>query len=73
MVWQETGIMDERLRFVVDCLAGDEAMSELCAGFGISRKTGYKWLGRYRALGPEGLHDCRGRRSIMAGRRLWIW
>ncbi|MER8436550.1 helix-turn-helix domain-containing protein [Mesorhizobium sp. M1393] len=49
--------MDERLRFVVECLAGDETMSELCAAYGISRKTGYKWLGRYRALGPEGLHD----------------
>ncbi|TIU56357.1 MAG: helix-turn-helix domain-containing protein, partial [Mesorhizobium sp.] len=49
MVWRETGIMDERLRFVVDCLADEETMSELCAAYGISRKTGYKWLGRYRA------------------------
>lgn len=57
MVWRETGIMDERLRFVVDCLAGEETMSALCAAYGISRKSGYKWLGRYRAFGPEGLHD----------------
>ncbi|MER9153382.1 helix-turn-helix domain-containing protein, partial [Mesorhizobium opportunistum] len=57
MVWRETGIMDERLRFVVDCLAGEETMSEICAAYGISRKIGYKWLGRYRALGPEGLRD----------------
>ncbi|TGV45407.1 helix-turn-helix domain-containing protein, partial [Mesorhizobium sp. M8A.F.Ca.ET.142.01.1.1] len=57
MVWRETGIMDERLRFVVDCLSGEETMIELCAAYGISRKTGYKWLGRYRAFGPEGLHD----------------
>ena len=57
MVWRETGIMDERLRFVVECLAGEETMSELCCAYGISRKNGYKWLGRYRALGPEGLHD----------------
>jgi transposase InsO family protein len=49
--------MDERLGFVVDCLAGEETMSGLCAGYGISRKTGYKWLGRYREFGPEGLHD----------------
>ncbi|RUW38197.1 helix-turn-helix domain-containing protein, partial [Mesorhizobium sp. M8A.F.Ca.ET.021.01.1.1] len=55
MVWRETGIMDERLRFVVDCLSGEETMIELCASYGISRKTGYKWLGRYRAFGPEGL------------------
>lgn len=57
MVWRETGIMDERLRFVVDCLAGEETMIALCAAYGISRKTGYKWLGRYREFGPEGLHD----------------
>lgn len=57
MVWRETGIMDERLRFVVDCLADEETMSALCAAYGISRKIGYKWLGRYREFGPEGLHD----------------
>ncbi|TIV94490.1 MAG: helix-turn-helix domain-containing protein, partial [Mesorhizobium sp.] len=57
MVWRETGIMDERLRFVVECLSGEETMTQLCAAFDISRKTGYKWLGRYRASGPEGLHD----------------
>ncbi|ESZ74228.1 hypothetical protein X726_24300 [Mesorhizobium sp. L103C105A0] len=31
MVWRETGIMDERLRFVVECLSGDETMVALCA------------------------------------------
>jgi len=57
MVWRETGIMDERLRFVVGCLTGEETMTQLCATFGISRKTGYKWLERYRKFGPAGLHD----------------
>ncbi|ANP84958.1 helix-turn-helix domain-containing protein [Rhizobium leguminosarum] len=57
MVWRETGIMDERLRFVGECLAGEETMTALCAAYGISRKTGYKWLERYRALGPAGLID----------------
>lgn len=57
MVWRETGIMDERVRFIADWLADENTMSELCAAYGISRKTGYKWLGRYRELGPEGLHD----------------
>ncbi|WP_198032069.1 helix-turn-helix domain-containing protein, partial [Mesorhizobium sp. LSHC426A00] len=32
-------------------------MVALCAAYGISRKNGYKWLGRYREFGPEGLHD----------------
>jgi putative transposase len=57
MVWRETGIMDERLRFIVDCLSREETMTAVCERFGISRKIGYKWLGRYREFGPEGLHD----------------
>jgi putative transposase len=28
-----------------------------CAQFGISRRAGYKWLGRYRAAGVAGLED----------------
>jgi transposase InsO family protein len=32
-------------------------MSEVCRRFGISRKTGYKWLNRYREAGAEGLCD----------------
>lgn len=57
MVWQETGTMDERVRFVAACLEDEETMSALCAAYSISRKTGYKWLGRYRERGVEGLVD----------------
>jgi transposase InsO family protein len=32
--------------------------SELCRRFGISRKTGYKWLRRYQEAGERGLADC---------------
>jgi transposase len=44
--------MDQRMCFVATCLEGHESVSELCRHFGISRKTGHKWLGRY---GPEGV------------------
>jgi len=57
MVWRETGIMDERLKFVAACLSGEETMAGLCEAYGISRKTGYKWLERFKAHGPGGLHD----------------
>ena len=30
-------------------------MAELCESFGISRKTGHKWKGRYEAQGMAGL------------------
>lgn len=32
-------------------------LSQLCRRFGISRKTGYKWLKRYQADGESGLAD----------------
>jgi transposase InsO family protein len=32
-------------------------MSDLCAEFGISRKTGYKFLNRFKQYGPVGLYD----------------
>lgn len=57
MPWRETCIMDERLCFIADCLEGGEPMTVLCEAYGISRKTGYKWLSRYRAEGPEGLRE----------------
>jgi putative transposase len=57
MGWQETGIMDERMKFIVEVLRDEETMTALCSAFGISRKTGYKWAGRYEAFGPEGLMD----------------
>lgn len=56
MPWQETHPMDQRLQFVADHQRGLYAMTELCARYGVSRKTGYKWLARYAALGPAGLY-----------------
>jgi transposase InsO family protein len=59
--------MDERLRFIRDCLEQEEAMSRLCEAYGISRKTGYKWLSRYRDHGAAGLED-RPRSPLRHGR-----
>ena len=36
---------------------GEESISELCRRFGISRKTGYKRINRFREYGYEGLGD----------------
>lgn len=47
----------ERARFIALHEEGLYSMCELCARFGISRKTGYKWLGRYQTEGLEGLED----------------
>ena len=57
MPWREICPMDEKLRFVAAALAAEQSMTELCESFGVSRKTGYKWVARYQRRGPEGLHD----------------
>jgi transposase InsO family protein len=55
MAWRESDAMDARVGFVTDCLRGEESMTALCDRYGISRKTGYKWLDRYRLEGAAGL------------------
>jgi len=57
MPWRESRVVEERMRFIVAVDEDDEPFTELCRRFGISRKTGYKWLERYESLGPAGLED----------------
>ncbi len=57
MVWMETCAVDERMRFVMSAVGREEAFAGVCRRFGVSRKTGYKWLERYREAGVEGLLD----------------
>src|SRR3990172_5114932 len=57
MPWRETSPMQERVRFVRDCQSGLYEMTELCERYGISRKTGYKWLARFEAAGAAGLEE----------------
>jgi transposase len=37
------------------------SVSELCREFGVSRPTGYRWINRYKEVGPEGLLDLSSR------------
>lgn len=57
MPWQETSPVEQRERFIRDHRLDLYAMAELCARFGISRKTGYKWLARFDEAGRAGLRD----------------
>jgi putative transposase len=59
MPWKETYVMDERLSFVKTYSRKTVSLTELCDEFGISRKTGYKWLVRYEKEGLLGLEDRR--------------
>ena len=50
--------MEERKRFIEDWLAGgSENVAALCRVYAISRKTGYKWLERFRQGGMGALAD----------------
>ncbi len=57
MPWKETFPVDERLRFISLVNESDETFESLCKQFGISRKTGYRWVDRYEKLGPSGLEE----------------
>jgi len=51
MPWQEESTMQLRRQFVQDVQSGATPITELCTAYGISRKTGYKWLARFDADG----------------------
>ena len=57
MPWQEESLMSLRKEFVTLALNQSLSFSELCRRFGISRKTGYKWLARYRIDPGEDFAD----------------
>lgn len=57
MTWKVRSLVEARQRFVQAALRGCQSAAQLCRDFGISRKTGFKWLGRYRAAGGPGLRD----------------
>jgi transposase InsO family protein len=57
MPWRARTIVNERLNFIAELQREDASFSEVCRRFGISRRTGYKWQGRYEAEGPSGLES----------------
>ena len=57
MGWKEGDRVSERREFVRLAEAEDANMAELCLRFGVSRKTGYKWLKRWESDGESGLED----------------
>lgn len=56
MPWQEASQVSLRREFVALAVAPEANISQLCRRFGISRKTGYKWLARARE-DPTSLED----------------
>lgn len=59
MPWKERSPAMERIGFIRDAGSQLYRMSELAEQYGISRKTAYKWLGRWLEEGEEGLLEER--------------
>lgn len=57
MPWLTLSPMSQRVEFVTALVSERVSMRALCARFGISEKTGYKWRARFLAGGPTALAD----------------
>ena len=69
MPWLKVDPMDAKIMFLADWLRAAEPFCALCQRHGISRKTGYKWVRRYRLFGQQGLQD-RSRRPLHCPNRI---
>jgi len=58
MPWKETVAMNERIKFISNYLEKSfDTFSELCVFYGVSRKTGYKYVKQFEASGLDGLKE----------------
>jgi transposase InsO family protein len=57
MPWRISSAMSERHEFVLLASQEKANIRELCRRFGITPKTGYKWLDRFAKKGIDGLAD----------------
>ncbi len=63
MAFQGVSIMDLKREFVLQANKPNRDMTLLCRNYKINRKTGYKWLTRFKKEGVAGLAE-RSRRRI---------
>jgi transposase InsO family protein len=68
MPWKVESLMSPRQEFVILASVQDANVSLLCRRFGISRKTGYKWLGRSRQGADADLADRSRRPHHLPGK-----
>lgn len=57
MPWRSERMIDQRAEFVLRAKRKEMSVRALCAEYGITTKTGYKWLNRYAAQGFDGLYE----------------
>ena len=57
MPWKEKTMINERTEFALRSLQADVNFTQLCAEYGISRRTGYKWKQRFLEDGASAMAD----------------
>jgi transposase InsO family protein len=57
MPWKERSAMSQRTEFVEEALQENANIRGLCREYGITPRTGYKWIKRYQELGEPGLYE----------------
>lgn len=86
MPWKNRGLMSLKIEFLEQALKSTANISATCRHFGISRKTGYKWIERYKEEGLPGIEEGSRRpltspsqiseemtSLILETRRIWHW
>ena len=57
MPWRTTDLVTIREEFVEQAMSGRHPVAALCNAYGISEKTGDKWINRFKEEGSPGLSD----------------
>jgi len=70
MPWIERQVKMLREEFIRRSMEDDRNISDLCEEFGISRKTGYKWIKRYQ---EDGCLEDRSKRPLRLGSKTANW
>src|SRR5262249_21176471 len=68
MPWKEVSVVNLRKEFVF-LAKSTENITRVCKNFGISRKTGYKWLQRFENNGDRALENL-SRRPVNSPARI---
>jgi transposase-like protein len=53
----DVNAIKQRIQFIAGWLKKTHTVSDLCALYGISHKSGYKWIDRYFRQGPDWVLD----------------
>lgn len=49
MPWEKKTVEKSRMEFVSEVMRREDSISEICRKYGITRKTGYKWIERFQS------------------------